>query len=213
MTIHRDQNIPNMRPYGTLLIRQASLEDMGIVTKLINALPITGRYAVLPFGGQLVYIKHVIESSLGVMVLGIDTSLEKGVGYVVAISEPKRFWRTFVVRYPFYAGLLFLKKFLDSINFKARNRAKSTFKWSKGGVENARVIFIGVLPEYRGLGIGQRIYQFFFETLRKNGKYLVEAHIDKGNESSLRLHQRVEFEIEQLDSGDYRSYKTLEPVK
>jgi len=214
MTEYINQSMPNREPYSNrLLFKRASLQDISVIAELINALPISGRYSILPFGGQLAYIKHIIESSLGIVVIGIDPLFGKGVGYVIAITESKRFWYTFIIKYPFYTGLLFLKKFLDKIKLKARNKAASSFRWSQACEKSARIIFIGVLPEYRGLGIGQRIYQLLFEILKEEGRYLVEAHIDKDNEPSIRLHKKVGFEIEQLNSGDYRAYKTLKVMK
>jgi len=192
-----------------LFFKRASLQDINVIANLIDTLPISGRYSVLTSRGQLAYIKHLIKSSMGIIVLGVDTSSEKVVGYVIAITEWKRFWYTFATKYPFYAGLLFLKKFSDKIKFKVRSKVVSSFRWSQTVKKNARIIFIGVLPEYRGLGVGQRIYQNLFEILREDGEYLVEAHIDKNNEPSLKLHKKVGFKIEQLDSGDYTAYKTI----
>jgi GNAT superfamily N-acetyltransferase len=59
----------------------------------------------------------------------------------------------------------------------------------------AYIHFVGVHPDYRGQGIGRRLYEHFFEVVRKMGCTEVRAITSPVNRGSLTFHRRMGFAI------------------
>lgn len=61
--------------------------------------------------------------------------------------------------------------------------------------EEAYVHFVGVNPAYRGVGVGRRLYERFFEIARSHGRHLVRCVTSPANKTSIAFHTRMGFEI------------------
>ncbi len=59
------------------------------------------------------------------------------------------------------------------------------------------VHFAGVHPEFRGIGIGTFMYQYFSETCIKNGRNIIRACTSPVNKASINFHKKTGFQIEQ----------------
>ena len=146
---------------------------------------------------------------------------EKLAGYVVAHIGGPAFWRAFAFRHPMIAGKILLKRGTRLLHRLRQNPwtkpvppssppASSdaspnqfTFvladdgsrSWQDSGLRIARIQHIGVHPDYRGRGVGTRLYQRLFTTLTEIGVTRVDANIDRNNVASLRMHHRTGWRI------------------
>jgi N-acetylglutamate synthase-like GNAT family acetyltransferase len=59
----------------------------------------------------------------------------------------------------------------------------------------AYIHFVGVHPDYRGQGMGRRLYEHFFEVVRKMGCTEVRAITSPVNRGSIAFHRRMGFAI------------------
>ena len=64
---------------------------------------------------------------------------------------------------------------------------------------HAYVHFLGVHPEYRKKGFGRRLYQVFFDTVRRHGCDAVHLVTSPVNKNSIAFHTRIGFQIENGD--------------
>jgi ribosomal protein S18 acetylase RimI-like enzyme len=55
-----------------------------------------------------------------------------------------------------------------------------------------------VTPEDRGDGLGQALYERFFEEARTNGRTVVRCVTSPVNEGSLAFHEAMGFEVERV---------------
>lgn len=67
---------------------------------------------------------------------------------------------------------------------------------SQSRAGEAYVHFVGVHPEYRGRGIGERLYGLFFEEVGRQGCMRVRCITSPVNRGSIRFHERMGFRIE-----------------
>jgi ribosomal protein S18 acetylase RimI-like enzyme len=70
-----------------------------------------------------------------------------------------------------------------------------TPSWSDAGPEIAKVLFIGVAPEDRREGCGQRLYAELFRHLRESGATRIDARIDIDNHASIGLHEATGWSV------------------
>ena len=61
--------------------------------------------------------------------------------------------------------------------------------------EQAYIHFVGIAPESRGLGLGRRLYERFFETARDAGCRRVGAVTSPTNSASIAFHRRMGFTV------------------
>jgi ribosomal protein S18 acetylase RimI-like enzyme len=59
--------------------------------------------------------------------------------------------------------------------------------------------FVGVHPDYRKSGIGQKLYQHFFNSCELNNRTIIKSCTSPINKLSIAFHQRMGFEIEPGD--------------
>jgi len=60
----------------------------------------------------------------------------------------------------------------------------------------AYVHFVGVHPDYRTYGLGRRLYEHFFDAVRKRGCKLVRCVTSPVNNGSIAFHVKMGFEFE-----------------
>lgn len=61
---------------------------------------------------------------------------------------------------------------------------------------HAYVHFLGVHPEYRGMGLGRQLYQVFFDAVRLRGCDTVQLVTSPVNKNSIAFHTRMGFQME-----------------
>ena len=211
------------------LIKLGKPKDKIRLNNLLNDLRPKGIFSRCSKQFRSIFLKHLLNSPLGIIIFAYNQSSKKEVGYVIAIRHPVYFWISLLLHYPFSIDLfifikksgsfirdilLLLKKFKKkkinhSANEKMSNNTLPNFTWSSSNPKIARIHFIGVLPKFRGSGLGSALYISLMEILRKEGCMKIEAHIDKGNKASLKLHQTTGWEIQKLRAGDYKAISKL----
>lgn len=60
--------------------------------------------------------------------------------------------------------------------------------------------FAGVHPEYRGIGIGEHLYNRFFKSCRENGRDVIRACTSPVNKGSIAFHKKIGFKISRGNS-------------
>lgn len=61
----------------------------------------------------------------------------------------------------------------------------------------AYIHFVGVHPEYRKHQLGKKLYDLFFEKVKKEGRHLVRCVTSPVNKGSIAFHTKMGFEIEE----------------
>ncbi|MEW5875057.1 MAG: GNAT family N-acetyltransferase [Candidatus Zixiibacteriota bacterium] len=136
------------------------------------------------------------------------------IGYVVAIADWREYWRSFMTRHPFAAGVILLGRFprvLARVDRKvnqghhppaapARDATK-VLSWADSSPLIAKVVHIGVKADHRGHGHARRLYAQLEESLRREGVARVDACIDTDNASSLKLHASAGWTISEMRGG------------
>ncbi len=67
--------------------------------------------------------------------------------------------------------------------------------------EEGYIHFIGVHPNYRGLRIGEYLYNHFFQICRENNRNKVRSCTSPVNKGSIAFHQKMGFKI---SKGNYK---------
>jgi GNAT superfamily N-acetyltransferase len=70
---------------------------------------------------------------------------------------------------------------------------------SQTRADEAYIHFVGVHPEFRGLGLGRRLYELFFAAAAANGRDWVSSITAPRNRTSIAFHRRMGFLV---DPGD-----------
>ncbi len=60
--------------------------------------------------------------------------------------------------------------------------------------------FAGVHPDYRGIGIGEHLYNRFFKICKENSRDTVKACTSPANKGSIEFHKKIGFEISKGNS-------------
>ena len=60
--------------------------------------------------------------------------------------------------------------------------------------------FAGVHPDYRGIGIGQFLYDRFFKICKENGRNIIKACTSPVNKGSIEFHKKIGFSISKGDA-------------
>jgi ribosomal protein S18 acetylase RimI-like enzyme len=66
----------------------------------------------------------------------------------------------------------------------------------------AYIHFVGIAPERRGEGLGRRLYERFFDSVRGDGRTRVRCVTSPVNSGSVAFHQALGFEVERV-AEDY----------
>lgn len=161
------------------------------------------------------YLFHALATDRkGTLVFAKDESVRAPIGYVATIEYPFSFWGKIIMRHPFSSGLsivpYIVKKLRGILAHKRQIKSGGNskiflprFRWTKNNERTARVLFIGVLERYRGQAVGMRLYNAVTKELSKKGCIVLEAHIDKGNDASVKLHTRAGFSLTECAGGEF----------
>jgi ribosomal protein S18 acetylase RimI-like enzyme len=136
------------------------------------------------------------------------------VGLVIAVNNPRRYWRRFVVRHPMAALLILMSRLRSKTSPSDKEPSDQSvrpllepgpneYEWCAGGANVAAIQFIGVAAEARRGGIGAELYETFFKLVASAGITRVDAHIEPWNVASVRLHRRVGYRVFNDGSGFY----------
>ena len=68
--------------------------------------------------------------------------------------------------------------------------------------DEAYVHFVGVAPDFRGSGLGRRLYERFFAVAREHGRTLVRCVTSPANTDSVSFHEALGFEVDRV-AKDY----------
>lgn len=68
--------------------------------------------------------------------------------------------------------------------------------FSQTFADEAYIHFVGVHPDYRKRGLGQALYERFFETVRGQNRNVVRCVTSPVNKISIAFHTRLGFQIE-----------------
>ena len=164
------------------------------------------------------FLVHLLASPLGYVVLALDENIGKGVGYVIATKNTTHFWYNFLLTHrPRISAEILLNRYRSTKNGNIARLEGGVNKdfatesaWSASSNEIGRIFFIGVLPAYRGSGLGTAMYYHLAKILRLEGCKRIEAHIDEGNLASLSLHRKSGYEIRELQRGYFKAVLDLE---
>jgi ribosomal protein S18 acetylase RimI-like enzyme len=164
------------------------------------------------------FLVHCLASPLGYFILALDENIGKGVGYVIAMKNSARFWLNFLLTHsPRISVEIFLNRYqstkrgdIDRLAGGGNRNFATESAWSPSSNKIGRIFFIGVLPAYRGTGLGVSMYYHLAQTLKQEGCTRIEAHIDEGNLASLALHRKIGYEIRELQSGYFKAVLNLE---
>ena len=55
--------------------------------------------------------------------------------------------------------------------------------------------FVGVHPDFRGIGIGKSLYDLFFGICKENGRNVIKACTSPVNKGSIEFHKKIGFSI------------------
>jgi ribosomal protein S18 acetylase RimI-like enzyme len=69
--------------------------------------------------------------------------------------------------------------------------------------DQAYIYFVGIHPNYRGQGLGCRLYTSFFDAVRKLGCSVVRCITSPVNTGSIAFHMRMGFQVENA-TGEYQ---------
>jgi ribosomal protein S18 acetylase RimI-like enzyme len=60
--------------------------------------------------------------------------------------------------------------------------------------------FVGVHPQYRGVGLGRYLYNGFFRICKENDRNIIRACTSPVNKGSIAFHRKLGFAIEEGDA-------------
>lgn len=133
-------------------------------------------------------------------------------GFVMAVTDPKAFWRSFLRRHPLIAVRILARRMPGLIRARiprraapvlvdrgehrpAESRTAEGASWEQSGPEIARIVFIGVDEAHRGRGVARALYRHLFAVLEGRGIRRANARIDVDNAPSIRLHRLTGWQI------------------
>ena len=137
-------------------------------------------------------------------------------GYVIAIVDPRAYWRRIATRAPLLAariaagrlfgrlrtpegrpGGLVAPDLLARIDYGIRPES-----WADSSPHIAKVVMVGVRPGFQRRGAGAALYRWLFGDLRARGVTRVDACVDARNEASLWLHAASGWELRNSGAGE-----------
>ncbi len=185
--------------------------------------------AIFRLSNPMVYKALIREAlSLGNIILLIAEEDHHLLGYVCAAKNWRSLKKTFFLRHPL-VGVSFLIRFAKT---RFRRRSLSLHKnpppsvqyslessvlpddpqnpnWNDDDATVAKIIHIGVREGYRSRGIAANLYAALANDLKAGGFSRIDAHIDQGNQASVKMHQKAGWEVVTTPEG-YFSYRILQ---
>ena len=68
---------------------------------------------------------------------------------------------------------------------------------SQSNTDEGYIHLAGVHPDYRGIGIGEYLYEQFYKVCKENKRDTIKACTSPVNKGSIEFHKRIGFQIEQ----------------
>ena len=68
---------------------------------------------------------------------------------------------------------------------------------SQSNTDEGYIHFAGVHPDYRGMGIGEYLYEQFYKVCKENKRNIIRACTSPVNKGSIEFHKRIGFQIGQ----------------
>ena len=68
---------------------------------------------------------------------------------------------------------------------------------SQSNMNEGYIHFVGVHPDYRGIGVGKYLYEQFYRVCKENNRDTIRAYTSPVNKGSIEFHKRLGFQIEQ----------------
>jgi len=95
---------------------------------------------------------------------------------------------------------------------EANERASKILACLPEEIDNAWVIdSVATMPEYRGMGIAERLLHAIMDEGRKNGYSLAQINMYSGNKPALRLYKKLGFEVIAETQDKYFEEKICSP--
>jgi ribosomal protein S18 acetylase RimI-like enzyme len=132
----------------------------------------------------------------------VATRRDDVLGYVLAVRSWRRFQWTFLLRHP----LLTTRSVVDKLRSRTLSAERGPALSPDAGTRaktrrSARILYVGVDPRARSLGIGSGLYTALRAQLEAAGIDQIEAHIAQHNLPSVRLHERTGWSIVERPGG------------
>ncbi len=154
-----------------------------------------------------------------ILLAEVDSSLA---GYVIVAWDWNHFKSNFALTYPLLSLKALLKKLIAKLTASPlitkpnaeSSEAPTAFvgddspSWQDSDSTIAKILFIGVSPAFRSLGIGSQLYNALFIRLKDQSVSRVDAHIDATNTPSLKMHIKSGWDVKQDEQG-YFAWKRL----
>lgn len=134
----------------------------------------------------MTFLSHSLLSPRSVLLIARSPAQQALAGYVLAISDARRFWLEFALRNPVVAQRAFVHRTLRT--FELRKRAQDQaqgdgveelplFDWSPSRPGAARIVGLFVRKEHERKGVSMDLYFKLCETLEEKGVDLVEEYM------------------------------------
>jgi len=194
-----------------MIFREAIAADHGPLSELLSRMRVSFAGCASPWVQRLMSHEASRRRQVRCVVADDGGAL---VGLVIAVINPRRYWRQFVVRHPVAALLILMSRFRSNTGVLDQEPSGQAvqplpepgpgeYQWGAGGANVAAIQFIGVAAEARRGGIGSGLYEAFFKLVSSAGITRVDAHIEPRNLASVRLHQRMGCRVFNVGDGFY----------
>jgi len=193
-----------MTPRVSIDVRPLSADDLGEMERLLAEIrPSLGRMT-----RDSAYRALMAESlrNRGLWWL-VAVHEETIVGFVVACRYGKTFWRRFLTRHPVLLSRLAVEEAIKRLregllrrsDGRVRGLAMSVGadetenrpRWSDNDASIAKSLYIHIAAPFRGCGAGSELNMALVDVLTRAGITRIDAHIDSGNEASIRVAQNT----------------------
>jgi GNAT superfamily N-acetyltransferase len=138
-------------------------------------------------------------------------------GFLLVVLDWRSFWRQFVVRHPAVGACVFCRRLVRwvkrilcgrreapegaaySVQIGVYQQERRCWSDSSGNI--AKVLYVYTDPDSRLQGLARQLYEYSFGVLKKRGIDRCDARIDFDNTSSIKLHMKAGFRLEQQRTG------------
>ncbi len=148
------------------------------------------------------------EAAAGRMIGFVAAAGDKLAGCILAARNYRRSWMRLLLRHPLLATRVLAVRAIRRLRRPAaavRSQGKERMmpdlayrrdsEWNVSRRDIANIMFIGVAPPWRGLGVGTQLYHEFFRYCRAQGITRILAHISPDNIASIHLHRKLGYEL------------------
>ena len=194
-----------------MIFRETTAADQGPLSELLSRMRVSFAGCASPSVQRLMSREAGRRRQVRCVVADDEGAL---VGLVIAVIDPRRYWRRFAIRHPMAALSILMSRLRSKTGrldqkpavqaVRSLPEPKPThYQWGTGGADVAAIQFIGVAAEARRGGIGSGLYEAFFKLVSSAGVTRIDAHIEPWNMASVELHKRVGYRVFDVGSGFY----------